>query len=164
MKLLTSLLLLLSLSVSANPEMNSEDNYSHLPLNANNANNELNIGGVSGHIVKNGDGTADGLLIYKVKGYPAMDTEFSEDTAPGLTCELVEGNGTQYNSEDWESTYEIDGLDDFKEAFGSIEGDDNYERDFDYDENGVINFSDLAAFNADAEVTYRLECRNGVQQ
>lgn len=77
-------------------------------------------------------------------------------------CVMVDTNGNTYVSNEWTITQQtvVKGLKDFKEAFGT----DNEE--FDYNENGIVDFSDLTVFkqNAKTRVETTIHCTRGNQQ
>lgn len=96
----------------ADPRMETRDNFCHMILDPNNTNNEVFVAGCNSQIVADGNGNATGYL--KITRWMPKEeaqvilgdndrrlsfTSGESDTA----CAMVDSNGTQYNSNDWES-------------------------------------------------------------
>jgi len=134
---------------------------------AGNNGDEAKESGCKGSIITNADGTRNGSAIYKVKyafGTVPFSEDFSYTSDPATTnivCNMDDTNNT-YQTKEWRVSYkaEVEGLDDFNDAFFT----DDPEYDFNGD--GFVDYADLTIFSADAKgrIKYTLACYNGVQQ
>jgi hypothetical protein len=167
--------LLLPLTVIADQRFETVGGFCHFvtPEGFRNANddNEVFFANCLNSIRQNEDGTGDGSTVVKVK-YPEGALPFTESyetsgAETGIDCVMVDSNNTQYVTQDWNSKYKpkIKDLKDFQKAFGTQEGDEDYDRDFDFNEDGVINSLDTGIFKqtAKGEIEYSITCRNGAQ-
>lgn len=160
----------------ADHRMELDDSECHfvLPNGITNNNNgdETKESNCPNSLRTNGDGTRTGSVVMKRKyapgTVPVTDyyTYDSEGTG-GIVCNMTDG-GTTYTTNDWKVTYKpkVEDLADFHKSFFTQEGDKNYERDFDYNEDGIIDYQDLTIFQEEAtgKVKYTLACYNGVAQ
>ena len=99
------------------PEIDISDNYCHFVKSADNGNNEIFAAGCDGKIAADGQGNANGYaqIVERVTKEAAnallgdqVNIEItSEESAD--TCEMIESNGTRYNSENWKSTIKYRG-------------------------------------------------------
>ena len=111
-------ILILSLFVmagtaAADPRMEVTDNFCHFILDPNNTDNEIFLGGCDGKIAVV-DGVATGYVRI-IEWLPRQEanalvpkggvrfTSGDSDAA----CALVDSNGTQYNSNKWESSIKV---------------------------------------------------------
>jgi hypothetical protein len=138
----------------------------------NNDDNEVFFANCENSIRQKANGDGEGSTTVKVD-YPAGAVPFygehkysGADT--GINCVMVDSNNTQYTTQDWDSNYKVrvKDLKDFQKAFFTQEGDKNYDRDFDYNEDGFIDYSDLTIFRtaATSTIEYTIVCRNAAQQ
>lgn len=168
-------------SLQADPEItvSSDSSYCHWPQDADNANNETFQGSCTGKVtvtINAGVVTADGSVrmvltdLFGSSPY-ASNTILSENANKpndNLQCILNDSNGNTYISQNWYfSAYPetVRGshrkISDFKDHFGTVNS------KYDFNRDGVVNFADIAAFNARyryTKTTYALTCRDGVQQ
>jgi hypothetical protein len=170
MKYFIIVLMMLSFTAVADQRFETVGGFCHFvtPEGFANGNddNEVFFANCENSIRQNQDGTGSGSTLVKVK-YPAGALPFTgkhtfTGAGTGVDCVMVDSNGTQYVTRDWTATYEaeIEGLDDFAEAFGTDD------EDFDYNGDGIVNSLDTGFFkqNADGKIKYTISCFNGAQQ
>ena len=135
MKLLSFFLALISVHIIfaaiafADPRMETNDNFCHFILNADNTDNEVFLAGCDSVItVVEKVAGAGGATVnceesnYMASGYAAVTKTVPQAAAPippGTTrkfsssdtetpCTMVESNGRQYRSHKWQSTIKVD--------------------------------------------------------
>jgi hypothetical protein len=135
MKILSVFLLFVSVSIvfavtaSADPRMETNDNFCHFILNADNTDNEVFLAGCDSVIaVVEKVAGAGGSTVnceesnYMASGYAAVTKTVPQTAAPippGTTrkfssndtetpCTMVESNGRQYRSHKWQSSIKVE--------------------------------------------------------
>ena len=96
----------------ADPRMETRDNFCHMILDPDNTDNEVFVAGCNSQIVADGNGNATGYLkltrwmpkeeAQAILGDNERRLSFTSGES-GTACAMVDSNGTQYNSNDWES-------------------------------------------------------------
>ena len=170
MKYIMLILMMLSMGAVADQRFETNNGMCHFvtPEGFANGNddNEVFFANCENSIRQNQNGTGSGSTMVKVK-YPAGAMPFVGEyeftgAGTGVDCVMVDSNGTQYVTQDWTASYEaeVDGLNDFRDAFGT---DDS---DYDYNGDGIVNGLDIGIFKSQAngKIEYVLSCFNGAQQ
>lgn len=138
----------------------------------NNNGDEVKESNCKNSLITNNDGTRTGSVVLKRRYAPgtiplATDYSHTSNGDTNIVCNMVDGN-TTYQTNEWTVIYKpkIEDLEKFRKSFGTVEGDKKYVRDFDYNEDGVIDYLDLNEFRANTtgKVTYSLACYRGVAQ
>lgn len=176
MKYLSIVLLFIATSVCADQRFETVGGFCHFVtpqgFQNNNDDNEVFYANCKNSIRQEANGTGSGsskiTAKYPPRGIPFIGEHEYTGEETGVDCVMVDSNGTQYVTRDWNSKYSVHvpGLNKFRSVFGTVKGDEKYDRDFDFNEDGVINGLDIGEFRteADGTVKYEIVCRNGVQQ
>ena len=127
--LLISVHIVFAMTASADPRMETNDNFCHFILNADNTDNEVFFAGCDSVItVVEKVAGAEGVTAkceesnYMASGYAAVTKTVPQAAAPippGTTrkftstdtdtpCTMVESNGRQYRSQKWQSIIKVD--------------------------------------------------------
>ena len=170
MKYVVLMFALFTVGAAADQRMETRDGFCHAvtPEGFQTANddNEVFLSNCVNSIRQDADGNGDGSFVMKVKypdgSYPFGGNYTTSGAETGINCVMVDSNGTNYVTQDWDSTYKVKVKDrkDFKKAWGTDD------EEFDFNNDGIVGYADIPLFyeQVDIEIKYTVVCRNGAQQ
>ena len=152
MKYLIAVLTFVTFGAVADQRMETRDGFCHAvtPEGFQTANddNEVFLSNCVNSIRQDADGNGDGSYVMKVKypdgAAPFLASYTTSGAETGINCVMVDSNGTNYVTQDWDSTYKV-----------------KIKR---YPVRQHGNESKPWTYKKVAEIEYRLACRNGAQQ